>query len=83
MNATGWPSCNRTPPKQVSLASTCNKHGLLIISKNFRVVAFVIALLAELKALSCWEDHDQTASTCVSSVSGLTISERFGVKRDK
>ena len=57
-------------------------HGLFT-SKNVNVVAFAIKLLAVLKALSCWEDHDHTAFTCVSSVSGFTISARFGVKRDK
>ena len=51
----------------------------LFTSKNFNVVAFAIKLLAVLKALSCWEDHDRTVFTCVSSVSGFTISARFGV----
>ena len=81
VKATGCPSCSRVPPRPVSLASTCNTHGLFT-SKNFNVVAFAIKLLAVLKALSYWDDYDHTAFTCVSSVSGFTISARFGVKRD-
>jgi len=64
VKATGCPSCSRAPPRPGSLASTCNTHGLFT-SKNFSVVAFSVKLLAVLKALSCWEDYDHTASPSV------------------
>ena len=77
VKATGSPSCGRAPPRPVSLASTCTTHGLFT-SKNFNVVAFAIKLLAVLKASSCWEDHEHTAFTRVSSVSGFTILQGLG-----
>ena len=82
LKAAGCPSCNNAHPKPVPLASTYNIHGLFT-SKNFNVVAFAMTRFASLEALSCHEDHDQTALTCVSCVSGFPISERFGVNRDK